>query len=378
MEAPAVEVQFDVNASIQKHLGMLKPWFPKRAFICVGDYASRILLKGSAVENAGDSLPLFVDKSSKNLKKWSQKPLDEQAVLGLDADVDTHFWYDALPSVSEEEFMTKLKNTSVNKVHETIIASSTWDGFSSALLSVLVGQAKPWNTNCVALAVLPSGVQPADAQFNAYSCLGMCASKDFAPMLLLDRDVLEGYVGVDRKGSVIHGNAVLDYVLEIILTKDGFVEEMRDLLKPFDSRMCAVLAITGASFRIYGSLENIFAASLVKPLSEFDLPSTSLVYVLIRMSQTLKDKLPRGTIELAVAGWFEERSDLRSIVVTEPIYVEDALDRIDIVMVVSGYDTSKLFGAMEKAANPIKNHAVENEFLKKEDWQALVKSLAYR
>ena len=53
----------------------------------------------------------------------------------------------------------------------------------------------------------------------------------------------------------------------------------------------------------------------------------------------MKDKLPRAKIELAVATWFKEKANLKTIYITEPVYVDDASDRIDVVLFVGGFDT---------------------------------------
>jgi hypothetical protein len=367
---------FDVNGSLQKHISMLKPWFPNRAVVCVGEYPVRALLKGQLAANSEDALPVFVDRSSKSINKWSAHPLDEHSFLGLDKDVEGHLWFDNLPCISENEFMMRLKNTSIDQVEEAIVVNSVWDGFGSAMLPTLLSQAKEWGLKYVAFPVLPSKVQPPDAHFNAFSALGLAVSKDFAPIILLHRDQLESYVGVDREGAVLKGNAVLDYLMEIILAKETFVQDLFDIMKPFNSRFCSILTVTGASFRIYGSIENILSTTLVKPLAEFDVASTSLVYVVVRLPYKLKDKLPKGRIELAAADWFSGKATLRSVYVAEPIYVNDAFDRVDVVMVVGGFSTSKMFNSMEKEVAVIKNHALEKGFVKKEEWQAIAKSLA--
>jgi len=72
-----------------------------------------------------------------------------------------------------------------------------------------------------------------------------------------------------------------------------------------------------------------------------------------------KEKLSRGKIELAIANWFKDKASLQSIFISEPVYVEDASDRIDVVMFVGGFDVTKMFVSMEK----------------KVEWQAIVKSL---
>ena len=93
------------------------------------------------------------------------------------------------------------------------------------------------------------------------------------------------------------------------------------------------------------------------------------------MPTSLKDKLPRGKIELAIAGWFKEKANLKSMYITEPIYVEDSSDRIDLILFVGGFDTAKMFTDLDKKVKSMKNRAVEKGFIKEEDWQAMMKNL---
>jgi len=368
---------FDVNASVLKHIAMIKPWFPKRAFICTGEYPAKILLKGSFAARADEAiLPIIVDRSSKEIVKWSGNGFEGKNVLGLDAEVDMHFWFEVISYLAKNDaFMTRLKNTSVDKMHEAIIVCSIWEGLGSALLPTLISQFRAWNIDSAALAVLPSKVQPSDAQFNAFSSLGMFASREFAPVLLVERDCLEAYVGVGRKGSMIKGSAVLDYILELMLDKETFVQEILELSRPFKARMFTVLAATGASLKIYGSLENVLKTALVKPLSEFDLSTASLAYVLVRVPSKFRDKFTKGKIELAVADWFEKKANLKSVYASEPLCAEDTSDRIDVVMLVGGFDAAKAFASMEKGVRALKNDAVEGGFIKEEEWQEIVKGL---
>jgi hypothetical protein len=89
----------------------------------------------------------------------------------------------------------------------------------------------------------------------------------------------------------------------------------------------------------------------------------------------LKDKLSRGKIELEMADWFKEKASLKSIVVSEPIYVEDVSDRIDIIMFVGGFDLTEMFISMEKKVREIKSFVVKQGLIKEIEWQAIVKSL---
>jgi hypothetical protein len=369
------EPQFDVFENIAKHIAQLKIWFPNQAIICIGEYPTKILLKGPFMGKTDDNLTIFIGKSSKDIAKWSQFSLDAHNILGLDTKIDTHFWFQVLPHVTKNDaFMARLKSK-LDEQSDVMIVSSVWEGVGSALLPALISQFKEWNMNSVALAILPSKVQPSDVHFNAFSSMGLSMSKDFTPVVLVDRDQLEDYVGVDRKGSVISGNIFVNYLLELMLAKETLVQELSELSRSFNIKTYTILSATGASLRTYGSLENMLNTTLFRPLLTFDLSDASLLYVLLRMPLQFKDKLPRGKIELAMANWFKEKTHLKSIYISEPIYVEDVSDRVDVVMFVGGFDAAKLFASIEKRVSTVKTSAIEKGLISKEEWQGIVKNL---
>jgi hypothetical protein len=292
----------------------------------------------------------------------------------LDLNVDTHFWFQVLPRVeSDGALISRLKDKSIDS--GAVVVSSLWDGVGSGLLPALISQFKEWNTDTVAFGVLPSQVQVSDVHFNAFSSIGLCASKGFASLLLLDRDQLESFVGVDRSGSVLKGNDFFNYLLELVSAKEKFVQEISELSRAFDVRMYTILSAAGASFSMYGSLENILDSTMSTPLLKCDLSTASVLFVLLRLPLQLKGKLSRGKIELDIANWFKEKASLQSIFVSEPLYVEDGSDRIDVVMFVGGFDVTKMFTAMEKKVRAIKSFVVKKGSIKEDEWRAIVKSL---
>ena len=371
------KIDFDVLESVKKHIETLKPLLPKQALVCIGEYPIKILLKEPYVNNTDEILPILLGKSSDEIFKWIPKGFDPLLVLGFeDANIDTHFWYNVLPFVSQDEtLMEGLKKKPIEKLHSAIMVASIWDGIGSASLPTLISKLNASNINSLSIAILPSKIQPTDAYFNSLAALGMCASSDAATVALLERDLLENYEGVDRNGSLIKGNSVANYLVNLLLSKETLVQEISELSRTFNVKMYSILLATGASIKIYGSLENMLNATLLRPLLTFDLSSASLLYVLLRMPISLKDKLPRGKIELEIAGWFKEKANLKSIYITEPIYVEDSSDRIDLILFVGGFDTAKMFTVLDKKVKNLKNRAVEKGFIKEEDWQAIIKNL---
>ena len=365
-----------VEPTPEEHTEPLKPTFHKQTIICIGEYPIKILLKGFLVEKKEEPLPIFIGKSSEDIAEWSQSSLNPDTILGLDMNIDTHFWFQVLPCIANDgAFIARLKDKPIDNLRGAILVSSLWDGVGSGLLPALISQFKEWNTNAVAFGVLPSQMQPSDVHFNAFSSIGICVSKGFASLLLLDRDQLESYVGVDRRGSILKGNVVFNYLLELVSAKETFVQELAELSRAFNVRTYTVLSATGASLSIYGSIKNILDSALSRPLLKFDLSSASVLYVLIRMPIHLKEKLSRGKIELAIASWFKDKASLQSIFISEPIYVEDTSDRIDVAMFVGGFDVTKMFLSMEKKVREIKDFAIKQGSIKEDEWQAIVKSL---
>jgi hypothetical protein len=367
---------FDVIENIRKHIDQLKPRFPSQAIICIGEYPIQVLLKGSLIEENNDVLPICIDKSSKDIRKWGQSRLGPYNILGLDTKLDTYFWFHNYPTITKDDaFIARLKSKPIGNVSQAIIVASIWDGIGSALFPSLGSQLKGLNINSLSLAVLPSRVQSPDVHFNAFSSMGLSISTGFTPILLVDRDNLENYVGVNRKGIKIIGNNVLNYLLELLLAKTSFIEELSELSRTFGIKIFTVLSATGASLRIYGSVENILNTALLRPLLTFDLSSASLLFVLLRVPSHLKTRLPREKIELSIANWIKDKANLKSIYFSDPLYVEDASDRIDVVMLVGGFDATEMFASMEKEVNTIKSDAINHGFINEKEWQGIVESL---
>jgi len=368
-----VKETFDVLASVEKHIEALKPLLPRQALVCIGEYSIKTLLKETGIRKQG-ALPILIEKSSDDIYKWLPKGYPTHFILGFeDSNIDTHFWYNVLSAISKDNsIIESLKKKNVEKLRSSIIFASIWDGIGSAAMPTLIGKFKNENIDSLSIAVLPSKIQPTDAHFNAYASLQLCLGTDGATVLLMDRDQIEAYEGVDRKGELIKGNMLANYLLNLVLEKDAAVLEISELSRTFNIKLFTPLIITGASYKIYGSFENMLNAALLKPFLTFDMSSTSLLYVLLRMPSSMKDSLPRGRIELSITNWFKEKTNLQSIYITEPIYTEDMTDRIDAVLFLGGFDANKMMNNFEQKVKSLKTLAIERGFIT-ENWKVITK-----
>jgi hypothetical protein len=368
-----VKDTFDVLASVEKHIEALKPLLPKQALVCIGEYPIKTLLKETGIRKQG-ALPILIEKSSDEIYQWLPKGYPAHFILGFeDSNIDTHFWYNVYPAISKDNsIIESLKKKNIEKLRSAIIFASIWDGIGSASMPTLISKFKNEKIESLSIAILPSKIQPADAHFNAYASLQLCLGIDGATVLLMGRDQIEAYEGVDRKGELIKGNMLTNYLLNLVLEKDATVLELSELSRTFNIKLFTPMVVTGASYRIYGSFENMLNAALLKPFLTFDMSSASLLYVLLRMPSSMKDSLPRGKIELAITNWFKEKTNLQSIYITEPIYTEDMTDRIDAVLFLGGFDASKMMNNLEQKVKSLKTLAVERGFMT-ENWTVITR-----
>src|SRR3989337_4537463 len=137
--------------------------------------------------------------------------------------------------------------------------------------------------------------------------------------------------------------------------KETFTQELSELSRSFNVKLYTMLSVTGASLKIYGSFKNILNAALLNPFLMFDLSSSSVLYVLVRIPLHLKEKLTRGKIELATAKWSKKMANIKSIYVSEPVYVDDSSDRVDAVVFVGSFDLAELTAFFQKSAARVKS-----------------------
>jgi len=363
------QTELDVNASILRHIGMIKPWIPQRVVVSIGEYASEVLANVNFKEKEVSTLLVRKATHATSPKSGSSN------LFEIDEKADMHYWFNVQQKLSDNEaFREKLKNKTPDRNGSGIVAAATGDGVGSFLLPEIASRLKDQSVYSTGFVILPSQLQPPDAFFNALWSMGKCKEKGI-PQILMDRDGLEDYIGVDRKGFVLKGDGVFGYLLGLVLDKEFVVQEINELSNSYNVSTFTILAATGASLKVHGSLENILNTTLMKPFSSFDLSSSTVLYVVIRMPNQLQRKLSRGSIELAINKWFKDKANLKSAIVSDPLYVNDGGDRIDVIMFVGGFDLTKTVSSIETKVKDIVGYAVKNSLVEEKEWRELVEKL---
>jgi hypothetical protein len=369
----AEQINEDVTANILKHISMLKPILPNLAVVSIGEYSSQILRSASFKENDNIKI-VFVEKTKKR-PQTSKKQIFNYNTIDLDGKMDSHYWFSVQKYYSENKKLEEeLEAKLFKKLNGAVMIASIGEGIPSALLPRMLMHFKEKDIGSVNFAILPSQVQPPDAYFNALWSMAKSTSEGFTS-ILIDRDNLEEYIGVDRKGSVLKGSRVLDYILDMVLENYFFVQEFNELSKSFNLKMFTILLATGASLKVYGSLKNILDTTLLRPLSHFDISTASILYVIVRLPSHLKNSLARSKIELIVDQWFKDKTNIKSAYLSEPLYVDDGTDRIDIILLVGGLELGKRINVIDKKISDLKKYAIEIEAIKEEEWNELIARL---
>ena len=127
----AAEASFDVIESIRKHIAQLKPLAPKRGLICIGDYPAK-LLKENFAQKIGAVQPIFIQKSNKANLSITQSMADPHDIVGIDPDIDTHFWFDITTYMAKDEGYSVRLRSRIEGMQENIILASLWEGLGSA------------------------------------------------------------------------------------------------------------------------------------------------------------------------------------------------------------------------------------------------------
>jgi hypothetical protein len=369
------KVKIDDSKTAEEQTSRIENNYQKQTIACIGEYLTRIILQNFDPNKKNDSL-LLIHKINKNLLAHEQTFLKLDNILSLELKNDTHFWYQVIPQLKENTIlMENLKNRSINNEKGVVILSSLWEGFASALNPVLISKFKTSNINSIALGILPSQIQPPDAHFNAYSSIGLSLSNNFTSMILLDRDQIENFVGINKNGILVKGTEVINYLLELITKKETFIKEIAELTRTFNIKAYGVLLASGASLSVYGCLENILNTTIIQPLLKFDVSTSSVLHVLVCIPAKLRKTLTKDKIEIALANWFNGKANLRSIQISEPIYLEGESDRIDIVLFMGGFNLSPILSAYKKKAKTITNSVIKQRLIEKKEWEKISKTI---
>ncbi|OGD53314.1 hypothetical protein A3K81_03920 [Candidatus Bathyarchaeota archaeon RBG_13_60_20] len=178
-----------------------------------------------------------------------------------------------------------------------------------------------------------------------------------------------------RAGEVLKGIDVVDYLLELLLEKEGFIRDIYKLSRNFGVQFFAPMLATGCSLSIYESFRNILDITLEQPLMGFDMSTASMIYVLVKAPIYYRDEFTKGKIEYEVTQWLKESLGVDVPQVCETIFVDEYGDRVDLAILVGGFDTSRLFNAINARIERFSNMYLEQGLYDRGLWERIKERL---
>lgn len=364
--------RFNVLERIKAHLDHIHPVLPNRIALTVGQYAFKAMK---------DSKRFGIDHTPTLLHILHRKEVDLKTIeidtesdiaLVFDTVFEPHYWFDTHAYLEEDmDFIKALRTRIFNYHNEVIVLGFISEGVTSGVLPTLNSHLIREGKNAMFLTIFPSMSYSSDALFNAYSSIGLLFLNDAGPVILLDHSYLEGFTGVNRVGDLLTGVDAVDYLVELFLNEKGRIRDLTKLSESFKVGLYTVLMSSGASLEIYETFGNILDITLEQPMLDFNLSTASLIYVIVRAPLWLKERLSKGYIELEVNGWLKKRANVDIPQICEVTYVESFNDRVDVVILVGGFQTKQLFKTMDQRISRFNSLIVENELYDKDTWNKI-------
>ena len=370
------ETGFDVLKQIRTHIDRISPVLPSQLALTVGQFAFKALRNPKRFNGIDTPTLLHIlHRKELDLKTVDIAP-DPASTLMFDTVFEPHYWFDIHSYLDGNgEFSRSLDEAIFGYHDEVVISGSLSDGVTAGVLPTLNSKLVRDRKNAVFLAVFPSMDYSSDALFNAFSSLGLLLGAETGPIILLDNTRLGEFIGVNRGGGRLSNGDIVDFLVELLLDKRGLIRDLVKQSNSFKVDIFTALMAAGASLEIYESLRNILNITLEQPLLDFDLSTAQFVYVLVRAPLRLQYQLPKGYIELEVNSWLKDVADLNAPLICEPIYVEEHGDRIDVVVLIGGFETGHLFKTMDRRISRFNTLIVEHELYEKEIWGRIRKTL---
>jgi len=363
------EADLKLLVGLRKHINAVTPVLPNRAVITVGQYTLDALLDTSRFQE-DERLDLFRVHHKKDLEH-KVVYIDPEYQVQVDTLYEPHYWYDLRQNVDEEVFRAKLAERIYDYHKEVLTLVNLSEGPSSGLYPILHKFLADKGKNTLGVVIFPSMSHSSDALLNAFASVGMISLENTTPLLLIDQGSVEDYTGVHRMGEVLKGIDVIDYLIELMLDKEGFIRDIYKLSKNFGIQFFAPMLATGCSLTIYESFRNILNIVLEQPLMDFDISSASMIYVLVKAPIYYRDEFTKGKIEYEVTQWLKERLGVDIPQVCEPIFVDEFGDRVDVVILVGGFNTSNLFRNIYRRIERFSNMNLEQGLYDKELWEKI-------
>lgn len=373
MRYPPLSANIDVKllSGLRDQIRAITPVLPDKAVVTVGQYALGTLNESEKLMEA-DIYTLLRVLHRKDLQHRAVE-LDPEHSLQMDTMYEPHYWFDLGSYLEGVDLEGLLANLFYDYHKEILSLSNISEGATAGILPEIYRHFMDKEKSTLGICVFPSMAHSGDALYNAFSAVGRIRRDASTPLILIDQGKLENYQGVHRDGDVLANIDVLDYLIELLLDKEGFVRDLNRLSTSYNIELFSVLMASGCSMDIYESFRNILEITLEQPLMDFDFTTAKMIYVLVKAPLKFRDELQKGQLEYEVTKWLQESIGIDIPQICESLFVDEFGDRLDVVILVGGYDAREKFTSVHKRIERFSKMNLDQGLVKTEDWDEIKK-----
>ena len=365
----SVNVDVKLLSGLRDQIKAITPILPDKAVVTVGQYALETLSESEKLSDS-DIYTLLRIMHKKDLQHKTLE-IDPELSYQMDTMYEPHYWFD-LNSYIEGVNLTEVFDHLFYDYHKEIMSlSNISEGASAGILPHIHKHLSEKEKSTVGMCVFPSMSHSGDALYNAFSAVGKIRLDSSTPLILIDQGELEAYKGVHRKGDVLENTDILDYMVDMLLDKEDFIRDLNRLSSSYDIELFTALMASGCSLDIYENFRNILEVTLEQPLMDFDITTAKMLYVLVKAPLKFRDQLQKGQLEYEVSTWLQESIGIDIPQICESLFVDEYGDRIDIIILVGGYDTNKKFSEVYKRIERFSKMNVNQGLVDPEDWNKI-------
>lgn len=365
----------DINllASLRKQIEALSPVLPDKAVVTVGQYTLETLIDSPKLSEE-DYYTLLRVIHKKDLQHKTIH-IDPKFSLMADTLYEPHYWFDMGEYYEKIDIEKELEHLIYGYHKQVLTLSNISEGACSGILPEIHRFLAKHEKSTIGVVLFPSMNHSSDALYNAFSAVGRILIDNSTPLIIFDQGLMEDYNGVHRKGDVLQDTGIIDYFIDMLLDKENIIRELDRLSRSYAVNIYSPLLATGCSLDIYGSFRNILEISLEQPLMEMDLKTATMVYVLVRAPLSYQDDFQKGQLEFEVTQWLQESIGIDIPQICEPLFVDEYGDRVDVIIMVGGYDTGKKFNEVYNRIERFSKMNVDQNLVDKEEWEKIKKKM---
>ncbi|MCK5669790.1 hypothetical protein KAI10_00260, partial [Candidatus Bathyarchaeota archaeon] len=108
-------------------------------------------------------------------------------------------------------------------------------------------------------------------------------------------------------------------------------------------------------------------------LMDFDITTAKMIYVLVKAPLKFRDDLQNGQLEYEVSTWLQESIGIDIPQICESLFVDEYGDRLDVVILVGGYDTKEKFAKVHKRIERFSKMNLDQGLVNAENWEEIKK-----